>query len=123
MTSSLLAMMKQIRQTKENLLVRFQMNELGELKHFLGLEVNRTEEGLFLCQRKYAIDLLQRFGMLECKPISTPMEANAKFCAHVGQDLQDRAMYRQGTLFYKKSDEVKIVGYCNADYAGDHDTR
>ncbi|XP_062112859.1 secreted RxLR effector protein 161-like [Humulus lupulus] len=26
-------------------------------------------------------------------------------------------------LFYKKGDEVKIVGYCDADYAGDHDTR
>jgi hypothetical protein len=162
----------EIYQTKENLSVRFQMKELGELKHFLGLEVDRTEEGLFLCQQKYAKDLLQRFGMLECKPISTPMEANAKLCAHAGKDLQDGAMYRQlvGSLiyltltrpdisyavgvvsrymqqpkkphlevvqrilryvkdtinyglFYKKGDEVKIIGYCDADYAGDHDTR
>ena len=162
----------EIRQTKENLSVRFQMKELGELKHFLGLEVDRTEEGLFLCQQKYAKELLQKFGMLECKPISTPMEANAKLCAHEGKDLQDGAMYRQlvGSLIYltltrpdisyavgvasrymqqpkkphleavrrmlryvkdtinygllyKKGDEVKIVGYCDADYAGDHDTR
>ncbi|XP_062114249.1 uncharacterized mitochondrial protein AtMg00810-like [Humulus lupulus] len=162
----------EIRQTKENLSVRFQMKELGELKHFLGLEVDRTEEGLFLCQQKYAKELLQMFGMLECKPISTPMEANAKLCAHEGKDLQDGAMYRQlvGSLIYltltrpdisyavgvasrymkqpkkphleavrqmlryvkdtinygllyKKGDEIKIVGYCDADYAGDHDTR
>ncbi|XP_060973935.1 uncharacterized mitochondrial protein AtMg00810-like [Cannabis sativa] len=148
------------------------MKELGELKHFLGLEVDRTKEGLFLCQQKYAKDLLQRFGMLECKPISAPMEANAKLCAHAGKDLQDGAMYRQlvGSLiyltltqpdisyavgvvsrymqqptkphlevvrrtlryvkntinyglFYKKGDEVKIIGYCDVDYAGDHDTR
>ncbi|XP_062085779.1 secreted RxLR effector protein 161-like [Humulus lupulus] len=26
-------------------------------------------------------------------------------------------------LVYKKGDEVKIVGYCDTDYAGDYDTR
>ncbi|XP_062100706.1 uncharacterized mitochondrial protein AtMg00810-like [Humulus lupulus] len=150
----------EICQTKENLSVFFQMKELGELKHFLGLEVDQTKEGLFLCQQKYARDLLQRFGMLECKPISTPMETNAKLCAHEGKDLQDGVMYRQlvGSLIYLRltqpdisyvvgiaswymqrprkphleavrrmlryvKDEVKIVGYCDADYAGDHDTR
>jgi len=35
------------------------MKELGELKHFVGLEVERTKEGLFLGQQKYAKDLLQ----------------------------------------------------------------
>ncbi|KAM2157970.1 hypothetical protein ACFX1X_041960 [Malus domestica] len=40
----------EIIRTKENLSVRFQMKELGQLKHFLGLEVDRTQEGIFLCQ-------------------------------------------------------------------------
>ena len=48
----------EVRQTKENLAVRFQMKELGELKHYLGLEANHTKEGLFLCQQKYAKGLL-----------------------------------------------------------------
>ena len=39
---------EEIRRTKENLSVRFQMKELGELKHFLGLEVDRTGKGFFL---------------------------------------------------------------------------
>jgi len=26
-------------------------------------------------------------------------------------------------LLYKKGEQCKIVGYCDADYAGDHDTR
>ena len=66
---------------KENLAVYFQTKELGELKHFLGLDVNRVEDGFFLCQHKYAKDLLQKFGMLNCKPISTLVEVNAKLCA------------------------------------------
>ncbi|KAE8724129.1 hypothetical protein F3Y22_tig00010869pilonHSYRG00008 [Hibiscus syriacus] len=93
----------EILQTKENLSVRFQMKELGQLKHFLGLEVDRTHEGIFLCQQKYAKDLLKRFGMLECKSTSTPMEPNIKMCAHEGKDLEDATMYRQ--------------------LVGDHDTR
>lgn len=72
---------EEIRRTKENLSVRFQMKELGELKHFLGLEVDRTGKGFFLGQQKYARDFLQKYGMLNCKPISTPMEVNAKLCS------------------------------------------
>ncbi|KAE8673149.1 hypothetical protein F3Y22_tig00111810pilonHSYRG00151 [Hibiscus syriacus] len=125
----------EILQTKENLSVRFQMKELGQLKHFLGLEVDRTHEGIFLCQQKYAKDLLKRFGMLECKSTSTPMEPNIKMCAHEGKDLEDATMYRQlvGSLIYLTltrpdisyavGEDCKLVGYCDADYAGDHDTR
>ena len=65
---------EEICQTKENLSVHFEMKELGQLKHFLGLEVGHTHEGIFLYQQKYAKDFLKKFGMLECKPISTPME-------------------------------------------------
>ncbi|KAE8656488.1 Detected protein of unknown function [Hibiscus syriacus] len=78
------------------------MKELGQLKHFLGLEVDRTHEGIFRCQQKYAKDLLKRFGMLECKSTSTPIEPNIKMCAHEGKDLEDATMYRQlvGSLIY-----------------------
>jgi hypothetical protein len=43
-------LIKEIQHTKENLSVQFQMKELGELKHFLGLEVEKIQEGMFLCQ-------------------------------------------------------------------------
>ena len=76
----------EIPRTKKNLSVRFQMKELRQLKHFLGLEIDRTQAGIFLCQQKYSKDLLKRFGMLECKTTSTPMEPNAKMCAHEEKD-------------------------------------
>jgi len=93
---------EEIQRTRENLSVRFQMKELGELKHFLGLEVERTKEGLFLGQQKYAKDLLQRYGMLDCKPISTPMDPNVRLQEDEGNDLEDMTMYRQlvGSLIY-----------------------
>ncbi|XP_068649219.1 uncharacterized mitochondrial protein AtMg00810-like [Aristolochia californica] len=89
-------------QTKKNLSVLFQMKELGQLKHFLGLVVDCTQERILLCQQKYAKDLLKKFRMLECKLNSTPMEPNAKMCAHEGKFFEDATMYRQlvGSLIY-----------------------
>lgn len=40
---------EEIQRTKENLSIRFQMKKFGELKHFLGLEVEQSNKGLFLC--------------------------------------------------------------------------
>ncbi|KAA0061432.1 putative mitochondrial protein [Cucumis melo var. makuwa] len=78
------------------------MKELGELKHFLGLEMEYSEKGLFLGQQKYVNDLLQKYGMSDYKPISTPMKVKKKFCMHEGKDLADPTMYRQlvGSLIY-----------------------
>ena len=74
----------------------------GKLKHFLGWEVNRVSKRLFLCQEKYAKDLLKKYGMLDCKPIPTPIELNAKLRANEGKDLEGAIMYRQlvGSLIY-----------------------
>jgi hypothetical protein len=37
----------------------FEMKSLGHLKYFFGIEVSRSKEGIFLSQRKYALDLLK----------------------------------------------------------------
>lgn len=81
--------------TKNNLSVRFQIKELEQLNHFLGLEVDYNEEGICLQQKKYSKDLLKKFGLLNCKLISTPMKHNAKMCAHEGKYLENVMMCRQ----------------------------
>ncbi|KAE8655616.1 hypothetical protein F3Y22_tig00117021pilonHSYRG00028 [Hibiscus syriacus] len=128
---------EEILQTKENLSVRFQMKELGQLKHFLGLEVDRTHEGIFLCQQKYAKDLLKRFGMLDASQLQRQWNQISKFGVmsrymqnpkkpHL-EAVRRILRYVKNTidygLLYKKGEDCKLVGYCDADYAGDHDTR
>nr|GMD46973.1 Retrovirus-related Pol polyprotein from transposon RE1 [Ipomoea batatas] len=82
---------EEILRTKENLSVRFKMKELGHLNHFLGLEIVRSGEGIFLHQHKYSRNLLKRFGMYDCKLISVPMELNT----NERKRLEDATVYRQ----------------------------
>ena len=63
---------------QEYLATNFEMKELGQLKYFLGIEVARSKHGVLLSQQKYVLDLLTETGMLDCKPVETPMEMNHK---------------------------------------------
>lgn len=58
----------------ENSLRReFPIKNLGQLHYFLGVEVTHGPAGLLLSQHQYAVDILKRAGMENCKPIGTPV--------------------------------------------------
>nr|GEU97126.1 hypothetical protein [Tanacetum cinerariifolium] len=52
------------------------LKSLGILKYFLGVEVARAQDGIFLCQRKYALDIICEAGLLGAKPTKIPIEQN-----------------------------------------------
>ena len=52
--------------------------DLDSLKQFLGIKVTRFKKGIFLSQRKYALDLLFEAWMLGCKSINSSMDVNTK---------------------------------------------
>ena len=81
---------------------RFQTKDLGMLKYFLGIEVTRCKQGIFLCQRKYVLDLLKATGKLGAKPCSAPMIPNMQLTADDGELFSDPEMYRRlvGKLNY-----------------------
>jgi hypothetical protein len=87
---------------QEHLAREFEMKDLGELKYFLGIEVSRSKKGIFLSQRKYALDLLNETGMTACSPTSTPMEENLKLCVHSNQVPANKERYQRlvGILMY-----------------------
>ena len=57
---------------------KFALNDLGDLHYFLGIEVNRVQDGIILSQGKYAVDVLKRVGMSECKAVTTPLPVSEK---------------------------------------------
>jgi Asp-tRNA(Asn)/Glu-tRNA(Gln) amidotransferase C subunit len=54
------------------------MSLLGELSLFLGLQIRQSNQGIFINQTKYIIEMIKRFGMEDCKPVITPMQTNCK---------------------------------------------
>jgi hypothetical protein len=51
----------------------FEMSMIGELTFFLGLQVSQSDKGIFISQNKYIKEMLRKFQMEDCKPMSTPM--------------------------------------------------
>jgi hypothetical protein len=87
---------------KTYLAKEFEIKDLGTLRYFLGIEVARSKEGIFVSQRKYVLDLLVETGMLACKPIDTPIEQNHRLGEDVDDIPVDRERYQKlvGKLIY-----------------------
>jgi len=91
-----------LRSTISALQREFSMKDLGALRHFLGIAVHRRPDGLFLSQQQYILDVLERAGMTDCKPCSTPVDTHAKLSATAGGLVSDATHYRSltGALQY-----------------------
>lgn len=59
---------------KIHLMNKFKMKDLQDVKHFLGIRVQRTENTITLDQSYYLKTVLKKFNMSECRPVSTPLE-------------------------------------------------
>ena len=62
----------------------------------------RNNEGFFLCQRKYALDIISEVGYLGCKPIDTPLVQNHQLGVDDSPLLDDPVPYHRlvGRLVY-----------------------
>ena len=78
-----------IADTKRKLAAELEMKDLGMMHYFLGMEVWHTTDGIFLGQRKYAVEILKRFGMMDCKAMATPMAANLKLLSDDSSESVD----------------------------------
>jgi hypothetical protein len=66
---------------------QFKLKSLGPLKYFLGLEIARSFKGIFVCQRKYTLEIIEDTGLLASKPVTFPMESNLKLSRTSGDLL------------------------------------
>ncbi|KAK2437071.1 putative mitochondrial protein [Trifolium repens] len=87
---------------KQYLSNQFQTKDLGKLRYFLGIEVAQSKDGIVISQRKYAMDILEETGLLNAKPVDTPMDPNVKLLPNQGEPLSDSGRYRRlvGKLNY-----------------------
>lgn len=78
------------------------MKDLGVLKYFFGIEVARSSKDMYLCHRKYTLDIISEMGLLAAKPASSPLEQNHKLALSEGEFMTDPRKYRRlvGRLIY-----------------------
>ena len=161
---------------KKMLNEKFDMTDLGEVKSILGMSIkrNRKDGVLTINQSAYLRSVLERFGMADCNPVSTPIEpgkhyertpdneegfetrefqaligslvyasiatrpdlseAVGKLSQHMSRPNKEHWVaakrllrYVKGTLElglkFERSNNFELVGYSDADWAGDVDTR
>ncbi|GAU22946.1 hypothetical protein TSUD_326740 [Trifolium subterraneum] len=127
----------------------FAMTDLGRMRYFLGIEVLQIDNGIFICQQKYAFEILDRFGMRECNSVSNSLVPGCKLTKDETGKASDATSYKQmfmerpteihvaavkrilrylkGTtsygLWYEKGNGIKLTGWSDSDYAGDLDDR
>ncbi|GJU68305.1 ribonuclease H-like domain-containing protein [Tanacetum coccineum] len=118
----------------------FAMTDLGPLNYFLGISVTRDSSGLFLSQKKYAVEILEKAHMVNCSlqylTFTRPDISYAvqQVCLHMHDPrephlsaLKRILRYVQGTLHYGlqlfSSSTTDLVAYSDADWAGCPTTR
>ncbi|KAL3634756.1 hypothetical protein CASFOL_021810 [Castilleja foliolosa] len=89
----------------------YEMNDLGLLHYFLGIEVSQTKNEFFLSQKKYAQNLLKKFNLLGCKEVATPLMLNEKMKKDDGGKKVDAKIYRSliGSLLYLTATRPDIM--------------
>ncbi|GJU70548.1 ribonuclease H-like domain-containing protein [Tanacetum coccineum] len=117
----------------------FAMTDLGPLNYFLGILVTRDSSGLFLSQKKYALEILGKAHMANCNPCRTPIDTESKLGSD-GDLVSDPTLYRSlaGSLQYLtftrpdisyavqqlfSSSTTDLVAYSDADWVGCPTTR
>jgi hypothetical protein len=80
----------------------FAMKDLGPLSYFLGISVTRHSGGLFLSQKKYAEEIIERASMSSSNPSPTLVDTKAKLSISSGNPYHDPTKYRSlaGALQY-----------------------
>ena len=82
-----------IANTKRKLATEFKMKDLGMMLYFLGMEAWKNLDGISLGQGKYVVEILKRFGMIDCKAMTTPMVSNLKLLSDASLESVDAIMY------------------------------
>jgi hypothetical protein len=81
----------------------FEVKDLGVLHWLLGIKIDFTDQAITLSQETYIDKVLDRFGMKDCNPVSTPLDANVQLRAGLPeQRINDISLYQQiiGSLMY-----------------------
>ncbi|KAK0591710.1 hypothetical protein LWI29_006734 [Acer saccharum] len=87
---------------KEAMIREFEMTDIRLMSYYLGIEVKQREEGIFISQEWYAKEVLEKFNMINSKPVPTPVETGIKLSKYEEGKAVDRTYFKSlaGSLRY-----------------------
>jgi len=89
--------------------------------------VGRSPQGLFLSQRKYVLDIVDKCGLLGAKPADFPMETNHRLALVTCKDLEGPSQYWRlvGCLIYLTitGPELSYSMYILSHFMGNPESR
>lgn len=96
---------------KKSMMEEFEMTDLGLMHYFLGIEVVQSPSGIFISQKKYVLEILERFKMKDCNSVCTPTEVGLKLTRNGAGKKVDVTMYKQivGSLMYLTTTRPDIM--------------
>ncbi|CAJ2642238.1 unnamed protein product [Trifolium pratense] len=89
----------------------FEMSMMGELKFFLGIQINQKKEGTYVHQSKYTKELLKKFNLDDCKIMNTPMHSTTNMSKSEDEGKVEQKVYRGmiGSLLYLTASRPDIL--------------
>nr|GEV81901.1 putative ribonuclease H-like domain-containing protein [Tanacetum cinerariifolium] len=101
---------KDMTRLRTNLFKEFKMKDLGRLKYFIGIEVLRSKQGIFIFQKKYVLDLLAETGMID-------LYTDADWAGDKGnrRSTSDYFTLVGGNLVTWRSKKQKVVALSSAE--------
>ncbi|KAL4018293.1 hypothetical protein IC575_021884 [Cucumis melo] len=87
---------------KKAMTQEFEMTDIGLMSYYLAIEVKQSEEGIFISQERYTREILEKFNMMNSKPVATPIETGTKLSKHEEGDDVDPSYFKSlvGSLRY-----------------------
>jgi len=95
------------------------MSMMGELKFFLGIQINQIKDGVYVHQTKYTKELLKKFKLEDCKVMNTPMHPTCTLSKEDTGSKLDQKLYRGmiGSLLYHLGQIFYSVCACVQDFS------
>ena len=89
----------------------FEMSMFGEIKFFVGLQIQQRKNDIYITQSKYIKEILKKIGMEDSKPVGTPMCTRLKLTKDDDSKEVDQTLYRSmiGKLQYAVHTRIDIA--------------
>ncbi|KAE8659937.1 putative indole-3-acetic acid-amido synthetase GH3.5-like [Hibiscus syriacus] len=87
---------------KDVMMKEFEMTDMELMAYYLGIEVKQQNDGIFISHERYVKEILKKFKMENCKPISTPAEYEIKMTKHEEGESVDSTFFKSliGSIRY-----------------------